>query len=293
MRIKWVTAGVGMRMNPVMSLLLNLICPWDFIFAALAARAREQAARNFPHWLDAWYELEALVSLANFAALNPNYTFPEIAHDGKPGFEAKEIGHPLIPRDEKVCNDFSVEEPGQIVLITGSNMAGKSTFIKMVGVNLCLAYAGAPVSAAYLRTIPMRLHTCIRIRDSLTDGFSYFYAEVKCLKSLLVKLDQGDEMPVLYLVDEIFRGTNNRERLSGSRAYLRSASGKNGIGLLATHDLELAGLANESPLVKNYHFRDHIQEGQLTFDYKIKPGPSPTTNALKIMRMEGLPVEED
>jgi len=144
-----------------------------------------------------------------------------------------------------------------------------------------------------MRSIPLRIHTCIRIRDSLTDGYSYFYAEVKCLKSLLGKLDQGDELPVLYLVDEIFRGTNNRERLSGSRAYLRSANGKNGIGLLATHDLELAGLADESPNVVNYHFRDQVQQGRLIFDYKIQPGPSPTTNALKIMQMEGLPVEDE
>ncbi len=172
-------------------------------------------------------------------------------------------------------------------------MAGKSTFIKTVGVNLCLAYAGAPVSARQLRSVPFRLHTCIRISDSIVDGFSYFYAEVKCLKRLLDKLNSQDARPLLYLIDEIFRGTNNRERLLGSRAYLRSCIGANGVGLLATHDLELASLADSYAQVRNYHLRDDVQDGRLVFDYRIRPGPCPTTNALKIMQMEGLPVESD
>jgi DNA mismatch repair ATPase MutS len=179
---------------------------------------------------------------------------------------------------------------GQVALITGSNMAGKSTFIKTIGVNLCLAYAGGPVDAASFHALPFRLHTCIRISDSLTDGFSYFYAEVKCLRRLMDEL-ADESMPLLYLIDEIFRGTNNRERLIGSRAYLRTIAGMRGIGFVATHDLELTSLAEENQLVSNYHFRDAVEAGRLVFDYKIRPGPSPTTNALKIMVMEGLPGE--
>jgi DNA mismatch repair ATPase MutS len=125
------------------------------------------------------------------------------------------------------------------------------------------------------------------------DGFSYFYAEVKCLKRLLDDLSAADELPLLYLVDEIFRGTNNRERLKGSRAYIRALLGARGAGLIATHDLELARFADEHALARNFHFRDQVSAGRLVFDYLLHEGPSPTTNALKIMELEGLPVDAD
>ena len=292
-KIKIATAGVGLRSNPVLGLVLNLILPWDFFFAYLADRYRSQVAESFPIWAKVCYKLDALIALANFAHLNPEYTFPEITPAPRPILQADRLGHPLIPFAKQVHNDFVMQAPGELAIITGSNMAGKSTFIKTVGINLCLAYAGAPVNAARFRSAPFRLHTCIHITDSITDGFSYFYAEVKCLKYLLDELKCADATPLLYLIDEIFRGTNNRERLLGSRAYVRALLGENGIGLLATHDLELAGLAEQNVRVHNYHFRDQVLDGKLVFDYKIQPGPSPTTNALKIMQMEGLPVESD
>jgi hypothetical protein len=290
-RVKLVTAAVGLRMNPIFALLLNIFLPWDLIFATLAARYREQLAQVLPTWLETLYELEALISLANFADLNPDYSFPRIKSDSSPAFQAEAIGHPLIPPEEKIRNDFMVDEVGQITIITGSNMAGKSTFIKTLGVNLCLAYAGGPVNARIFCCLPYHLHTCIRISDSITDGFSYFYAEVKCLKTLLGKLRSDSPWPLLYLVDEIFRGTNNRERLIGSRAYIQALIGERGVGFLATHDLELVTLAEGNEQVRNFHFRDQVQGDRLIFDYTIRPGPSPTTNALKIMEMEGLPVE--
>jgi hypothetical protein len=291
-RIKWLTAAVGMRMHPIFGLLFNLFLPWDFVTAHLVARQRQRLAAVMPTWLDTLEELEALIALAEFADLHPTFTFPEIDPQAESALACEDIGHPLLPPDEVVCNDFRITEPGEIAIITGSNMAGKSTFIKTIGVNLCLAYAGGPVHAINFQARPMRLHTCIRISDSIADGFSYFYAEVRCLKCLLDKLETPDgEYPLLYLVDEIFRGTNNRERLIGSRAYIQSLIGNRGVGLLATHDLELAALADTSKLVHNYHFRDHVEDGRLAFDYKIRPGPSPTTNALKIMQMEGLPLE--
>jgi DNA mismatch repair ATPase MutS len=205
---------------------------------------------------------------------------------------AHQMGHPLLPADRKVCNDLQIEALGDLLIITGSNMAGKSTFIRTVGINLCLAYAGAPVDAAALQTVPFRLYTCIRISDSLGDGFSYFYAEVKRLKGLLDSLQPNPSgLPLLYLVDEIFRGTNNRERLIGSRAYVKALIGAAGVGLIATHDLDLAQLADNHPQARNLHFRDEVAGEKLTFDYRLRPGPSPTTNALKIMEMEGLPVD--
>jgi uncharacterized membrane protein len=292
-RIQWVTAGVGLRSNPILGVLVNLVLPWDFWIALLAGRLRGRAAQYLPKWLEAWYHLEALLSLANLAYLNPDYTFPQVEQGLSPVFHSRRLGHPLIPVERKILNDFSLADLGQVMILTGSNMAGKSTFIKTLGINLCLAYAGGPVNAAELRTLPFRLHTCMRITDSIADGFSYFYAEVKCLKSLMEALREADAPPCLYLIDEIFRGTNNRERLIGSRAYIRSLIGARGVGLIATHDLELAGLAEANPDVRNFHFRDALAQGVLVFDYKIRPGPCPTTNALKIMALEGLPTDSE
>jgi DNA mismatch repair ATPase MutS len=169
-------------------------------------------------------------------------------------------------------------------------MAGKSVFLKTVGLNLALAYAGGPVDAQHLQTLPFRLFTSIGIADSVTDGISYFYAEVKRLKALLAELERDHPLPLLFCIDEIFRGTNNRERLIGSRAYVRALADNNGAGLIATHDLELTGLADEVPQVENYHFRDRVAGDRMVFDYTLRPGPCPTTNALDIMRLEGLPL---
>jgi MutS domain V len=290
-RVKFVTAAVGLRSNPVLTVILNLILPWDFFCAYLASRYRAAVMQALPHWLDTICQLDALCALANFAGLHPEYAFPEVAAEARPVFEAERLGHPLIPANQNVRNDFHFDALGELAIITGSNMAGKSTFLRTVGVNLCLAYTGAPVNAARLRTRPFRLCSCIRISDSVLDGFSYFYAEVKCLKRLLDELQSDDPLPLLYLIDEIFRGTNNRERLIGSRAYVQSLLGANGVGLLATHDLELARLADLHPQAHNYHFHDQVLDGHLVFDYRIRPGPCPTTNALKIMQLEGLPVE--
>ena len=220
-RIRWVTAAIGLRSNPLLAFLLNAILPWDFAFAWLAKRMQGGMEALLPDWLQAWYRLEALCSLANFAYINPEYRFPELFEEagqeaGGEIFQAVEMGHPLILAERKVCNDFSIPAQGEVVLITGSNMAGKSTFIKTVGVNLCLAYAGGPVDAAWMRIVVFRLHTCIRISDSISDGFLYFYAEVKCLRALLEALHVDEPMLLLYLIDEIFRGTNNREWLIGS-----------------------------------------------------------------------------
>ena len=308
-RVQFVTALAGLRMNPILGLLLNLLTPWDFWVAWLASSQCQRMAALLPAWLEAFHELEALIALGEFAALHPQYAFPMImpmdnraqnTPDGgasnsqmEPVFAARQLGHPLILADRKVCNDLQIKALGELLIITGSNMAGKSTFIRTVGVNLCLAYAGGPVCAAALQTLPFRLYTCIRISDSLGDGFSYFYSEVKRLKGLLEALQPDSSgLPLLYLIDEIFRGTNNRERLIGSRAYVKALIGAAGVGLIATHDLDLATLAENNPQVHNVHFRDEVAGGKLTFDYLLRPGPSPTTNALKIMAMEGLPVDK-
>ena len=293
-RISRVVNATGLSRNPVLWLVLNALLPWDLLFAYQLHGLRRNIAAQLPRWLDVWFRLEALSSLANLHYLNPHYTFP-LLHSNPEGapFAAQELGHPLIPQQQKVRNDFRIASIGQVDLITGSNMSGKSSFLRTLGVNLRLAYAGGPVDARRLETILFRLFTSIRVTDSVTDGVSYFYAEVKRLKALLEALQAPDPRPLFFLIDEIFRGTNNRERLLGSRAYIRQLSGKNGVGVIATHDLELVQLATELEQVNNYHFRDAVENGRMIFDYTLRPGPSPTTNALKIMAQEGLPVPPD
>jgi ABC-type multidrug transport system fused ATPase/permease subunit len=291
-----IASAATLKNNGLLWLIVNAFVPWDIYCAYRLRQNKERIAARLPTWLDAWYELEALCSLATFAYLNPEYAMPEVvAHgeDNLPAYiDAHGLGHPLIPAEKKVSNDFRLDKLGTVVIITGSNMAGKSTFLRTLGVNLCLAYAGAPVSATMLRTTLFRLFSCIRVSDSVTDGYSYFYAEVRRLRALLTELEQPG-YPLFFLIDEIFKGTNNRERLIGSRSFVHALVGRNCLGAISTHDLELVKLADTLPQVQNYHFREEVVNGQMFFDYHLRPGPCPTTNALKIMQMEGLPVETD
>lgn len=291
-RATGVISGASLRANPIFWLLVNAVIPWDYFFALQLENLKGELRDYLPQWLDTWHEVEALCSLATFAYLNPAYTFPNIAEGQDEVFSTTQAGHPLIHTDERVRNDFAFSQIGDMVIVTGSNMAGKSSFLRTLGVNLCLAYAGGAVCADELRTDVFRLYTSIRVTDSLDDGMSYFYAEVQRLKGLLNAIDMPEEQPVFFLIDEIFRGTNNRERLIGSRSYIRALVGSNSVGLIATHDLDLVALADESPRIRNFHFREEVENGRMAFDYILRGGPSPTTNALRIMAMEGLPVED-
>ena len=286
-----IAAALGLRTNALLWLLVHAFVPWDFFFTYQLEKLKKEIGDLLPLWLDTWYELEALNSLANFAWLNQHYSFPEIVSDGRL-FDGQKLGHPLLKPDHKVCNDFELNDQNRIVILTGSNMAGKSTFLRSVGLNTCLAYAGAPVNAERLRLSLFRLFTCIKVSDSVQDGLSYFYAEVRRLKLLLNEVELKNELAVLFLIDEIFRGTNNRERHIGSEAFIRSLSNNgNALGLIATHDLDLTKLADGIVGISNFHFREEIGDGRMVFDYLLRQGPCPTTNALKIMRIEGLPVD--
>ncbi len=335
-----IAQAASMQRGQMFWLLLNLLMPWDFYFWYRLEQAKTELNTHLPVWLAAWYELEAYNALANFAYLHPDYIFPAVQTDyTQPLFSARALGHPLLPEAARVCNDFVIAQLGEIALITGSNMSGKSTFLRTVGLNLCLAYCGAPVNAAQLQTAPFRLFTCMAVSDSVTDGISFFYAEVKRLKALLHELNGESHVipplgevsatpspasadnelarakvssnevigrddtplnplkggikprvPLFFLVDEIFRGTNNRERLIGSRAYIRALAQGRGGGMISTHDLELVELAHEIATLHNYHFRERVSEGRMIFDYLLREGPCPTTNALKIMQLEGLPI---
>lgn len=294
-QVQRIATGATLEKNGLVWSLVNLLFPWDFYLALRFNRYRERIARHLPAWLETWFELEALNSLATFAYLHPGYVLPRvyaaIDEDHPMPLCARELGHPLLREESKIVNDFALRKIGDIVIITGSNMAGKSTFLRTLGVNLCLAYTGAPVDASSFETALFKIFTCIKISDFVTEGYSYFYAEVRRLRALLDELERsGEKLPVFFLIDEIFRGTNNRERRIGSQSYIEAISGKNCLGLLSTHDLELVKLADLLSQVENYHFKEEVINGQMTFDYILRHGPCPTTNALKIMQMEGLPI---
>ncbi|MEQ9104462.1 MAG: MutS family DNA mismatch repair protein [Rhodothermales bacterium] len=312
-RIMWLTVAASAQKNEILRVVLNLIGPWDLFFSRVLARYKGELGGRVPTWLAVWRQLEAACSLANWAALHPEATFPEfsdIPGEGEerdaptrveastragaspsanaPLLEAEALGHPLIPPADRVTNPVRLEGPGYVALITGSNMSGKSTYLRTVGVNVCMAFAGGVVHATHLRLAPVRLFTSITVSDSVNDGISFFYAEVKRLRALLDALSDRDAAPLLFLIDEIFRGTNNRERFTGSKSVIEALSTGNGAGLVTTHDLDLV----ELPGIENFHFREHVADGRMTFDYRLRPGPCPTTNALTIMRMEGLPVPD-
>ena len=296
-KITWVTSAASLQNNQILWLLINIFVPWDLWFAKILSGLKTRLATLLPGWLDTWSEVDALVSLSNFAYLNPEYHFPQIStiteQQAEPLFEVRDLGHPLIHSESKVTNHFSIPQSGQVMLITGSNMSGKSTFLRTLGINQVLAFAGAPVNASTMKTSLMRLFSCIQVSDSLADGFSYFYAEVRRLKMLLDLLKDGNALPVFYLIDEIFRGTNNQERRIGSQSYLRALVNTRGSGVISTHDLELAKLSDVYSNIINFHFRDDVRDGKMFFDYQLRSGPSPSTNALKIMKNEGLPVDSD
>lgn len=285
-RLQWIVTATSLQNNLILWVMLNIAMPWDAFFAALLHRRKRALAEVVPTWLDAIYEIEALNALAHFAYLNPSYHRPSFTPDAR--LEVNGLGHPLIPN--RVSNDFRLSQ-GRIVILTGSNMSGKSSFLRTIGVNLSLAYAGSVVCADRLEVGLFRVYTCIKVSDSVVDGISYFYAEVRRLKGLLQALNAAHPLPLLFLIDEIFKGTNNRERLIGSRAYTRALLDGKGCGLISTHDIELATLADTFPQISNAHFREDVRDGRMVFGYQLCDGVSPTTNALRIMALEGLPVE--
>ncbi len=279
----------SMQANKLWQGVVNLVVPWDYYYALRMEALKEELEPKLTIWMKTFYEIEALNSLANFAMLNPEFSVPTFDENGKKEFSAIKLGHPLIPENQRICNDFEIEKGKDLFLVTGSNMAGKSTFLRTVGVNLVLAYTGAPVCAQFLNTKFYRVFTSINVVDSLDAGFSHFYAEVKRLRFLLDELSNENEFPLFFFVDEIYRGTNNKERFIGSAAFLKEVAGKKGIGLVSSHDLELASLEQEISELVNIHFVESIKDGKMHFEYKLNAGPCPSTNAVQIMKMEGLP----
>jgi len=267
---------------------------------ALAVEAwRRAAGPAVARWMAAVGELEALASLATFRFERPQYPFPEIvdaggdsapaAGAGPPVFVAEELGHPLIPAARRVANDLRLDAERRLILVSGSNMSGKSTLLRTVGVNAVLALAGAPVCARRLTISSLALGATLRINDSLQGGTSRFYAELTRLKQIVDRA--GGAPPLLFLLDEILHGTNSHDRRIGAEAIIRGLVARNAAGLVTTHDLALAEVAEAmAPRAVNAHLEDHLEAGVMTFDYRVKPGVVRKSNALELMRAVGLQV---
>ena len=255
-------------------------------FAIDAWRARCGPALR--RWVTAVGELEALASLGTHAAENPDDAFPEIC-SGAPRFEALAVGHPLLPASRCVRNDVSLGEPRQLLVVSGSNMSGKSTLLRTLGTQAVLAQAGAPVRARRLRMTPLAVGASIRVLDSLQEGASRFYAEIQRLRQIVGLASEA--APALFLLDEILHGTNSHDRRIGAEAVVRSLIQRGAIGLVTTHDLALAQIAEAlAPAAENVHFEDELVDGRVRFDYRMHPGAVTRSNALALMRAVGLEV---
>jgi hypothetical protein len=254
---------------------------------ALAIEAwRGRYGAELGDWLAAVGEVEAVLALAGYAYEHPADPFPEIAA-GSACFEATVLAHPLLPNATRVPNDIRLGAAERVLLVSGSNMSGKSTLLRTVGVNAVLAGAGAPVRAERLRVSPLALGAAIRMEDSLRDGVSHFYAEITRLQQILALAD--GPRPLLFLADEILSGTNSRDRRIGTEAIVRRLVERGAIGLATTHDLSLAELADAlGPRVANVHFADRLVDGRMVFDYRLQPGVALRSNALDLMRAIGL-----
>jgi hypothetical protein len=275
---------------PVAAMLL-----WETHLAWAIERWRRPHGGQVRGWLDAAGQFEAFSSLAAYRFEHPTDPFPEIAvlpHQSDvphPRFDGVALAHPLIPAAHVVPNDVSLDGDTRLLVISGSNMSGKSTLLRTVGVNAVLALAGAPVRAASLRLTPLAIGATLRIQDSLQEGRSRFYAEITRIREVAETAGRGQ--PLLFLLDELFHGTNSHDRLVGASGVLRSLVDRGAIGLITTHDLALTAVADTlAPHAVNVHFEDWFDGGEIRFDYTMKPGPVTRSNAVALMRAVGLDV---
>lgn len=267
---------------------LALILLWEIQLAFLIEQWRAKNGHAIAGWLAAVAELEALTSLAAYSYEHPHDPFPEIT-DEPPCFEGCKLGHPLIPESRCVRNDVSLTGEVRVMVVSGSNMSGKSTLLRTVGINVVMALAGAPVRAERLRISPLAVGASIRITDSLQEGTSRFYAEITRLRELVTVAD--GPIPLLFLLDELLHGTNSHDRRIGAEAVIKGLARRGALGLLTTHDLALAHIVEAlAPHAVNVHFEDHIEEGRIAFDYHLLPGIVRKSNALELMRSIGLEV---
>jgi DNA mismatch repair ATPase MutS len=267
----------------------NLLLLWDVHCTVKLERWQQRFGKGARDWFGVLGEVEGLSSLSGLAFDEPTFSFPSIV--AEPRLLAEGLGHPLLPASARVGNDFTLPGAGSALLVTGSNMSGKSTLLRSAGVAVVLAYAGGPVCATRLELGSVRLATSLRIRDSLEEGVSHFYAELHKLKAVLDATAQP--LPVLFLLDEILHGTNSLERQIGARWILGQLLQRGALGAVSTHDMELCRLSPElMSHVRLVHLREDVQGQEMTFDYKLREGPVSEGNALRLMRRIGLQVPE-
>lgn len=285
-KLQSIADWLDVRQNPFVHVVLNLSFLWDLQWLVAFQSWKKAHGKSLREWLTCIADLEALSSLAIIHFENPDWCFPSLSRDGSLSFRACNLAHPLIPPTHSVRNDFLLGDSG-IVILTGSNMSGKSTLLRTIGVNLVLAYSGAPVCASALETGLFRMKTSMRLKDDLDKGLSSFYAELLRIKSIVEASRASKD--ILFLIDEIFRGTNSVDRIAGASEVLLQLSDLGTTGIVSTHDLELGRLEEENPgKFRNFHFAEHFVDGEIRFDYRLRSGISTTRNAMHLMRMVGI-----
>lgn len=282
--------GWQARMNQLFAPIAFLIF-WDFFFAKAITRWHAKNHGRIENWVSAVACFEALDSLAHQSFLFPGSTFPEIVDSLSPVISGQNLVHPLIPPDKCVTNDVNLSAPLRCVLISGSNMSGKSTYMRTVGINTILGLAGGAVHATRMILTPVRVVATLQIQDSLKDGLSRFGAELSRLRQIIELA--GQSPPLLFLLDEIFSGTNSRDRLAGARGLIMNLVSKSAIGMVTTHDLALTDIGKDmGNQCDNGHFVDQMDSGKMAFDYKLRPGIVSGSNAAGLMRAIGIELLE-
>jgi hypothetical protein len=279
------------RFNPLVHVPLNTFFLWDLQQMIALEKWRSRNTHTIAVWFRTLAEAEALTSIATLAFNHPDWSYPVLSNEPAV-FTGDDLGHPLIPSNKRVVNSFSTTGQKQLSLITGSNMAGKSTFLRTIGINITLAMAGAPVCARRMNISPVKVISTMRVNDNLEENTSTFYAELKKLKEIIEAVNNHEQ--VFLLLDEILRGTNSADRHTGSKALIRQLMKENAVGMIATHDLELAKLESDFPgHLHNYHFDVQVQNEELYFDYKIKKGVCTSMNASLLMKKIGIEIDKN
>jgi len=282
-----ITNAFDTRLNLLAGFLMNIFFLWDIRQSIRLERWQKKYRPNLASWFDVMAETDAFISLAGYAYNNPGYVFPQADENDKFNFTAEQMGHPLIHADKRVCNDFTVNDWGRFTILTGANMAGKSTFLRTIGVNMVLASCGAPACAGSLTFNPVELITSIHTIDSLANNESYFYAELKRLKLIIDMLKEGKQ--VFIILDEILKGTNSKDKQAGSKALIKQLVSLKASGIIATHDLKLGDLEESFPEnVRNSCFEIIIDKDKLEYDYKLKNGIARNMNASILMNRMGI-----
>lgn len=280
-----------LRTQGPLYLVLNVLTLWDLFCLERIERFVREVGPECERWFSVVGEIEMLCALATLRHVDPDTCYPELVAEGE-RLTAHGLAHPLLPGAARVANDVALPGPGSVLIVTGSNMAGKSTLLRALGLNVALALAGGPVCAARMALPRVRLRASMRIEDSLQRGASYFHAELARLRMVVSELSDGP--PVLFLLDELLRGTNARARHQGARAVLLHLLKHGAMGVVATHDIALSALADELPeRARNVHFTDVFENGEMRFDYKLHEGVVKTSNALRLLSMAGIEVAVD